>query len=137
MTGTILTVSTTIAAPGSDIPAGIPTGNCDCGYREKGKWVGRYVHEKVELKKGSSTKLLKGHIEHYSFYSVSDHIRQVNNFTTLAASSYYDEGINSGYMKIIFPSALEVLQRADTEKGFYAGLLRIGDQQHYFLSNIS
>jgi glycosyltransferase involved in cell wall biosynthesis len=89
--------------------------------REKGKWTGMNPHDRVELQKGSSTSLLKGHIEHYSYYSVSDHIRQVNNFTSIAARSYYDEGINSGYMKIIFRPLWKFFRELILKRGFMQG----------------
>jgi glycosyltransferase involved in cell wall biosynthesis len=89
--------------------------------RDKGGWTGMNPHDRVELEKGATTRILKGDMEHYSYYSVSDHISQINNFTTIAARSYYEEGIRSGYMKIIFSPIWKFLMEFIIKKGFMQG----------------
>lgn len=71
--------------------------------KSKGRWVGAdNIHEKfVLIKKDNSThQTLKGDLYHYSYPSISAHVTQTNNFTTIAAQAAYKRGIRSNIFKI-------------------------------------
>jgi glycosyltransferase involved in cell wall biosynthesis len=53
--------------------------------RKKGQWGGENPHDKVIMVKNSSTAHLKGDLLHYSFHSLSDHIKQIDKFTNISA----------------------------------------------------
>lgn len=89
--------------------------------KNKGRWEGMNPHDRIVLSKGSSTGMLAGNIEHYSFDSVADHIRQVNNFTTIAARSYYDNGIRAGYMNIILNPLWKFFREMVLKRGLLQG----------------
>ncbi|MGE5670491.1 MAG: glycosyltransferase family 2 protein, partial [Fibrobacterota bacterium] len=60
--------------------------------RRKGLWNNAPVHENVKLDAGASEGFLYGDILHYSYLSVSDHIRQLNNYTDLSAKQMILKG---------------------------------------------
>ena len=68
----------------------------------KGKWNGENPHDKFEMKDGDShTGFLKGDILHYSYYTLEDHYRQVEYFTTIAARAHYDKKKPAPWYKLI------------------------------------
>lgn len=58
----------------------------------KGSWGGFNPHDKFILEKGTSKKYLKGDILHYSYYSFSEHIDQINKFSSILSNSYFQQG---------------------------------------------
>lgn len=59
--------------------------------RNIGKWNG-IIHETIEFTQPVEEKCLKGDLNHYSYYSIEDHIRQADKFTTLTAEEAYKKG---------------------------------------------
>ncbi len=57
----------------------------------KGSWGGFNPHDRFFLNKGATRMFLKGDILHYSYYSVSEHLVQINTFSTILARSYYEQ----------------------------------------------
>lgn len=55
----------------------------------KGTWTGENPHDRYELQPGSSQKYLEGNLNHYSYYSIADHIAQVNKFTDIASKELF------------------------------------------------
>jgi glycosyltransferase involved in cell wall biosynthesis len=51
--------------------------------RTKAQWVGDYVHESVHVE--GTTGELKGDLRHYTCGSLSEHLRTLDRYTTLAA----------------------------------------------------
>jgi glycosyltransferase involved in cell wall biosynthesis len=54
--------------------------------REKGRWGGENPHDKVIMAKDSSIGHLQGDLLHYSFHSLSDHIKQIDKFTSISST---------------------------------------------------
>lgn len=52
-------------------------------HRDKAQWTGEYVHESVQVK--GSVGQLEGRILHYTCDSLSEHLRTLDRYTTLAA----------------------------------------------------
>ena len=52
-------------------------------HREKAQWTGDYVHESVRVQ--GSVGQLEGRILHYTCDSLSEHLRTLDRYTTLAA----------------------------------------------------
>ncbi len=69
--------------------------------RTKGNWGGVNPHDKYELQKGSTTKHLKGDLLHYSYYSISDHVNQMQKFTDISARMKYEKGKNISVFMIV------------------------------------
>lgn len=72
--------------------------------RNKGAWGGENPHDKYIMEEGCVIKKLKGDLLHYSYYSVFDHISQVNKFSEIGAQESFRKGRKMSILKIIiFP----------------------------------
>ncbi len=85
----------------------------------KGNWGGFNPHDRYYLKKGASRMFLKGDILHYSYYSVSEHLMQINTFSTILAHSYYERGKRAYFFSLI----LHPFWRFIKDYFIYAGFL--------------
>ncbi len=56
-----------------------------------GKWGGVNPHDLFELNVGGNPPMLQGVLFHYTFNSIFEHIRQVNNFSEIGASQLQDQ----------------------------------------------
>jgi glycosyltransferase involved in cell wall biosynthesis len=66
----------------------------------KGHWGGANPHDTFILNEGSSLCHLKGNLLHYSFYSISQHISQVNLFTDISSRAAFAKGKRSNLLLI-------------------------------------
>jgi Glycosyltransferases involved in cell wall biogenesis len=87
----------------------------------KGKWGGVNPHDKYEMVKGSSIKHLKGNLLHYSYYTLTDHINQVNKFTDIASKALYDKGHKTSLFKIYFSPKFKFFRDYILKLGFLDG----------------
>jgi glycosyltransferase involved in cell wall biosynthesis len=69
--------------------------------RRKGDWGGNNPHDKVIMKEGSSIKRIKGDLLHYSYYSMKQHLDQINKFTEIAAMEGFDKGKKSSFFMAV------------------------------------
>ncbi len=76
----------------------------------KGRWKGINPHDRYEMEKGSTVAHLKGDILHYSYYTLSDHINQMNRFSEISAQEYYKRGRKSNIMKILFSPLIKFMK---------------------------
>lgn len=70
--------------------------------KTKGKWQGEKIHEyweptETEKRIGE----LHGDLLHYSFYTISDHIRQIEKFTEISARTAVEQGKGCSIWKIV------------------------------------
>lgn len=62
----------------------------------KGSWKGENPHDRYELyDPHARVKHLAGNILHYSYYTVEEHYRQADKFSTIAAKSAFSKGKRS------------------------------------------
>jgi glycosyltransferase involved in cell wall biosynthesis len=87
----------------------------------KGKWEGINPHDKFVLAKGSSTSQLKGNILHYSFYSISQHLKQIDKFSEIKARAEFDIGRRSNIFKIVFIPMFKFFMNYIIRLGFLDG----------------
>lgn len=91
----------------------------------KGSWGGTNPHDKYELyNKNSKTIHLKGNILHYSYYSLSDHYKQVEYFTTILAKAQYEKGKKAPLFILILSPVVKFIKDYFIKKGFLDG--RVG-----------
>ena len=89
----------------------------------KGKWGGLNPHDKFELFAGDKNSVkLNGDILHYSYYSIDQHYRQAEYFSTIAAKAYFESGKRSGIYNMIFNPALKFFRNYFLKAGFLDGL---------------
>ncbi len=67
----------------------------------RGRWTGSNPHDRYELDKGCRVEHLKGDLLHYSYYSISDHLRQVDYFTGIMARDLRARGRKASWVKLL------------------------------------
>ncbi len=87
----------------------------------KGAWGGSNPHDRYILQEGSSTEHLEGDILHYGFNTISEHIRQVDYFTDIAAKAKHAKGQNGSLLKVLFAPVVKFLWDYFLRLGFLDG----------------
>jgi len=88
----------------------------------KGHWTGKNPHDRFVLTEGK-TKRIKKDILHYSYYTISEHIKQVNYFTDISAKAYFLAGKRSSIFKIFFSPIFKFFSSYFLRFGFLDGYL--------------
>lgn len=69
--------------------------------RTKGNWQGEQIHEHWEpYDKNEPIGMLSGDLLHYSYYTLSDHIKQIEKFTELSAHEAVSRGKDCNIIKV-------------------------------------
>ncbi len=87
----------------------------------KGKWTGVNPHDKYEMEGNASTSRIKGDLLHYSYYSISDHLKQIEKFTEIAAKASYEKGKRASYFKIFVNPFVKFIKDYFFRLGFLDG----------------
>jgi glycosyltransferase involved in cell wall biosynthesis len=87
----------------------------------KGMWGGMNPHDHFILEKGASRKFLKGDLLHYSYYSIYQHIEQINRFSDIAAKSFFAVGRKASWFNIIFHPLWRLFRDYIIKFGFMDG----------------
>jgi glycosyltransferase involved in cell wall biosynthesis len=67
--------------------------------RRKAKWVGEFVHESVKVE--GTVGHLESNLLHFTCSSLSEHLRSLDSYTTLAAEEIVTRGKAIGYARIL------------------------------------
>ena len=86
----------------------------------KGKWQGVDPHDKFEMV-GSSIGFLKGDILHYTYYTIEEHLRQADKFSTIAARELITDGKTVYFFKIILNPVAKFIRNYFLRLGFLDG----------------
>ncbi|PWU01031.1 MAG: glycosyltransferase family 2 protein [Bacteroidetes bacterium] len=89
--------------------------------RKKSKWAGTNPHDKIEMEKGTRIKHLPGDILHYTYYTIEEHIAQMNKFTSIQAKAMYEQGKKSSVLKLIVNPAFAFVSGYLLKGGFLDG----------------
>lgn len=88
----------------------------------KGQWTGTNPHDKYELFEGDNhTGHLKGDILHYSYYSLSDHYKQVEYFTNIASKAYFEKGKKASVFNLVVNPIAKFINHYILNLGFLDG----------------
>lgn len=87
-----------------------------------GEWKGINPHDTFTLKKGLNAGKLKGDLLHWIYRDYAEHNLKVEQFSTIAAKSYYDLGIKSSIWKIIYRPIWAFFKAYFLRLGFLDGL---------------
>lgn len=74
--------------------------------KRQGKWGGTNPHDKFEIAPNQPTGrtknigFLRGDILHYSYYTIEDHYKQIEYFTTINAKASFDNGKHAPIWKL-------------------------------------
>lgn len=87
-----------------------------------GAWGGDNPHDKYDLFRGNQyTTHLKGNILHYSYYTLEDHYKQVEYFTTILANAQFKKGKKSPFIVLIFSPLVKFIKDYFIKLGFLDG----------------
>ena len=93
--------------------------------RNSAKWGGTNPHDRVEAN-GSNIATLKGDIQHYSFNSISEHIKTIDSFTEIGAQEIIKKGKSVSLISPFTHGTWTFLKLYLFKRGFmdgYAGLI--------------
>jgi glycosyltransferase involved in cell wall biosynthesis len=88
--------------------------------RGKARWVGDYVHESVVAT--GSVGELKGNLLHYTCGSLSEHLKTMDRYTTLAAEELVAHKKPVGYRQILLDPPWTFFRTYFLKSGFRDGL---------------
>lgn len=91
--------------------------------KDKGRWEGTEgtaIHESVKV--DGKTAYLKGDILHYSFLSISSHLKTINSFTSISAMENFKKGKKAGILSILFRPPFNFFKMYILKRGFLDGL---------------
>jgi glycosyltransferase involved in cell wall biosynthesis len=87
--------------------------------RRHGKWEGGRVHESVKLEE--KTGLLKGEIYHYTYRNLSDYLRRLEIYSTLAALDYQQQGKTISPIRLLGNPIAAFIRSYLVKRGFLDG----------------
>lgn len=106
----------------------------------KGAWGGFNPHDRYYLEKGTSRHFLKGDIMHYSYYSVNEHILQMNTFSTILARSYHEQGRKAYFTSLLLHPLWRFLKdfilRTGFLDGYYGFIVSVNSAHEVFLKYV-
>jgi glycosyltransferase involved in cell wall biosynthesis len=89
--------------------------------RRKASWVGTDPHDFVKIPK-ENVKKLKGHLLHYAYLTVDEHLQQVYRFAEIAARAKYKKGDGVNFViNIIFSPLFRFIKSYIFQLGFLDG----------------
>jgi glycosyltransferase involved in cell wall biosynthesis len=97
----------------------------------KGHWTGINPHDEYRFTEKTNTGFLKGDILHYSYYTVNDHYKQVDYFTTIASKAYFEKKKKAPVYKLWVNPIAKFLDHFFLKLGFLDG------KHGYLISKIS
>lgn len=84
-------------------------------------WKDEEIHETIFIPNTLKKKHLIGDLLHYSFYSVEQHLQQIEKFTTLSANVAFEKGEKSSNFKIIYKTVFKFFRDYCLKLGFLDG----------------
>jgi glycosyltransferase involved in cell wall biosynthesis len=86
-----------------------------------GEWGGENPHDKVLMNNKSKVSHINGDILHYSFYTVDQHLKQIDYFTDISSLAAFKKGKKSSKFKIWYKSWFKFLRDYLLKMGFLDG----------------
>jgi glycosyltransferase involved in cell wall biosynthesis len=87
--------------------------------RRRGSWQGGRVHESVKVE--GTAGLLRGEIQHYTYRSLSDYLKRLETYTTLAAQDYRQRGKTGSLAKVFGNPIAAFVKGYLLKRGFLDG----------------
>jgi glycosyltransferase involved in cell wall biosynthesis len=88
-------------------------------HKEKARWEGEYVHEALVVD-GQICKL-QGHLQHFTYGSIRDHIERINSFSDLGAQKLYAQKKKCRWYQMAIIPSLNFLKSYLWRGGFLDG----------------
>ena len=88
----------------------------------KGRWTGVNPHDRYELHDpASAVGVLDGDLLHYSYYSISDHLKQVDYFTEISAQVLFKQGRKASLLRLLAAPIFRFVRDYIIKLGFLDG----------------
>lgn len=87
--------------------------------RRKATWIGEFVHESVRV--DGSVGHLKSNLLHFTCNSLSEHLRSMDGYTTLAAQEMVSGKKNLGFSRLLFDPPWTFFRTYVLKLGFLDG----------------
>ena len=91
--------------------------------KNEARWEGDFVHEQLNYPSSLEVKQLKGHLEHYSYYSIEEHQLRAEKYAKLSAKKSFSEGAKAFFLKPILSAIAKYMTILVFKKGFLDGYL--------------
>lgn len=89
--------------------------------RREVQWIGRKVHETLELSPETEVVHLEGDLLHYSFYTPEEHQRQMEKFAQLSAEEMAEAGKKVSWLQAVTHTGWKFLRDYLLKAGFLDG----------------
>jgi len=92
--------------------------------KDKAFWEGEYVHEKLVIQ--GNVRKLKGPIYHFSYKDISDHLKRIDQFSSLGAKKLYSAGKKCRWYHLAFLPPFRFMRSFFLKSGIldgYAGFV--------------
>ena len=87
--------------------------------RRKGSWTGQNPHDRYEVQ--GSTHNLQGDLLHYSYHSISQHMKQIDFFTDISSQVAFEKGKTANLLGIWVRSNFKFFRDYILKLGFLDG----------------
>lgn len=84
------------------------------------QWAGM-IHEELNFSKPITLVHLDGDCFHYSYYTIDQHYKQTDHFTTIAAKNLYTQGKKSSFSKLYVSPIVKFIRDYIVKLGFMDG----------------
>jgi glycosyltransferase involved in cell wall biosynthesis len=89
--------------------------------RHKVRWQGINPHDKAELIQEGTTLHLQGDLLHYTYYTIDEHTKKLDYFSTLAAAAYFKSGKKAGWFQLLVNPSFAFFRDYILRRGFLDG----------------
>lgn len=90
--------------------------------RSVARWGGTNPHDHVRVDAGQRVERLAGDLHHYSYRTLSDHLRTIDSFTTIAAREKRARGERAGFLTLALRPFGKFLRMYVLKAGFLDGV---------------
>jgi glycosyltransferase involved in cell wall biosynthesis len=87
----------------------------------KGKWGGLNPHDTYVLDDKKNVAFLEGKLLHYSFYTIYQHIQQINSFSDISSKALHEKGERVNLFMILLNPIAKFIRNYFIHKGFLDG----------------
>lgn len=85
------------------------------------QWNSSQVHEHIEFNKKIKIKKLKGFLNHYSYYTIDEHLERMKSYSSLGAEKLLSKNESFLILKAVFNPPLRFIKTYFLKRGFLDG----------------
>jgi glycosyltransferase involved in cell wall biosynthesis len=85
------------------------------------RWNNELVHETLLVPANIPKTRLKGHLLHYTYFTIQEHVAKANKYTDLGAELNFKKGKRASWLKMIFGPPATFIQAFILKGGFLDG----------------